>query len=92
VDTFADEAIASSFDLKFTVEPGAGWRIAVEYNTDLFREVTIQGLAQDLQRILELLTRSPQMTVNGVMRELRPEAFAEESEFLKSALATDEAF
>jgi hypothetical protein len=32
------------------------------------------------------------MTVNGVMRELRPGAFAEESEFLKSALATDEAF
>jgi non-ribosomal peptide synthetase component F len=92
VSPFADESIASQFDLKFTVTPGAGWDIVVEYNPDLFREETVQRMKHDLQRILELLACSTQMSVDGLIKALHPEAFAEEAEFLKSVMSTDEEF
>jgi microcystin synthetase protein McyE len=92
VSPFADESIASQFDLKFTVAPGAGWDIVVEYNPDLFREETVQRMKHDLQRILEFLAGSPQMTINDMVRELWPETFVEEAEFLKSVMSTDEDF
>ncbi|MBV5280529.1 MAG: hypothetical protein J0651_04640 [Actinobacteria bacterium] len=67
--------------------------MAIEYNPDLFRDETIQILAHDLNRILEFLTKAPQMTANMVMQELRPkQAIAEEAAFLNSTLSTDEIF
>ena len=93
VSPFADESIASQFDLKFTVEPGSDLIVAIEYNPDLFRDETIQILACDLRRILEFLTKAPKMTVNMIMQELRPkQAIAEEAAFLNSTLSTDEIF
>ncbi len=93
VSSFADESIASQFDLKFTVEPGSDLIVAIEYNPDLFRDETIQILARDLRRILEFLTKAPMMTANMVMQELRPkQAIAEEAAFLNSTLSTDEIF
>jgi amino acid adenylation domain-containing protein len=58
------ESERARFDLTMEIQPDAeGWRVAMEYNTDIFDRETIQMLALHYQRLLEAAVASPDLPV-----------------------------
>jgi len=71
------ESEHARFDLTIEIQPdAAGWKMAMEYNTDIFDAETIERLASHYQRLLEVAVANPDVP----MAELEFISDAERSE------------
>ena len=50
----------------FLVQRAEGWRLACEYNTDLYKLDTITGLLSDFRKVLEDVARTPDRPVSQI--------------------------
>ena len=60
MSTMPSKSQGALYDLNFfMVEREAGWRLSVEYNTDLYRGATARQMLQDFREILEGIVSDP---------------------------------
>ncbi len=67
------EEQVSMLDLTLTmIEEGESISASLQYNTDLFDDVTIKRMSEDFRRLLESLARNPQRRILELSETVRP--------------------
>jgi non-ribosomal peptide synthetase component F/thioesterase domain-containing protein len=65
MSTMPSKSQGALYDLNFfLVEREAGWRLSIEYNTDLYRELTVQKMLEDFEGLLEAVAKDPNRTLS----------------------------
>lgn len=65
MSTMPSKSQGALYDLNFfLVEREAGWRLSIEYNTDLYRETTAQKMLRDFGEILEAVVEDPNLRLS----------------------------
>jgi non-ribosomal peptide synthetase component F/thioesterase domain-containing protein len=63
--TMPSKSQGALYDLNFfMVERADGWRLSIEYNSDLYREATTQRLLDDFQNLLEGIAEDPNKKIS----------------------------
>ncbi len=65
MSTMPSKSQGALYDLNFfLVEREAGWRLSIEYNTDLYSQKTAQQMLGDFQGLLNAVARNPQQRLS----------------------------
>ena len=57
------------YDLNFfLVERSSGWRLSVEYNTDLYREATAQKMLETFRQLIDGVAANPELNLSALFR------------------------
>jgi non-ribosomal peptide synthetase component F/thioesterase domain-containing protein len=84
------------YDLNFfLVERSSGWRLSVEYNTDLYRESTAKTMLETFRRVMEGAVANPELKISEFLKgssldrvaEMIPDRTAKASE-TEAAIST----
>ena len=61
------------YDLNFfIVERASGWRLSLEYNTDLYVEATARGMLETFRHVLDVVAASPQRRISEILKGASP--------------------
>jgi non-ribosomal peptide synthetase component F/thioesterase domain-containing protein/acyl carrier protein len=58
------------YDLNFfLVERSSGWRLSVEYNTDLYREATAKKMLDTFRQVIDRVAANPECKISELLKE-----------------------
>lgn len=61
------------YDLNFfIVERAAGWRLSLEYNTDLYAEATAKEMLDTFRRVIDTIAEDPHLRISEVLKRTKP--------------------
>lgn len=61
------------YDLNFfVVERAAGWRLSLEYNTDLYAEATANEMLKAFRRVLDTVATEPHLRISDLLKKIEP--------------------
>jgi non-ribosomal peptide synthetase component F/thioesterase domain-containing protein/acyl carrier protein len=61
------------YDLNFfIVERAAGWRLSLEYNTDLYAEVTAKEMLETFRHVIDTVAMNPHLRISDILKETGP--------------------
>jgi non-ribosomal peptide synthetase component F/thioesterase domain-containing protein len=73
MSTMPSKSQGALYDLNFfLVEREAGWRLSIEYNTDLYREATAQRMLRNFQELLEGIVSDPTLKLSQLSSPRSP--------------------